>query len=36
VFWERNTFGEQKKIKSNLSEKFLTKENYGQVGLLAN
>jgi site-specific DNA-methyltransferase (adenine-specific) len=36
VFWERNTLGEQKKAKSNLSDKILVKEKYGQTGLLVN
>ncbi|MDR2456904.1 MAG: site-specific DNA-methyltransferase [Clostridiales Family XIII bacterium] len=36
VFWERNTLGEQKKAKSNLSGKPSSKENYGQASLLVN
>lgn len=36
VFWERNTLGEQKKVKTNLSNKPIKKENYEQVTFTTN
>jgi site-specific DNA-methyltransferase (adenine-specific) len=36
VFWERNTLGEQKKVKTNLSDKPIKKENYGQIAFATN
>ncbi|MDR2034889.1 MAG: site-specific DNA-methyltransferase [Helicobacteraceae bacterium] len=36
VFWERNTLGEQKKVKTNLSTKQMKEENYGQIAFATN